>query len=246
VGADGPGLFSDDTACDVRSSYRELVGDGLSGPEATDHLTREWAGLLDDPDEGPVFWLALASTQWKAGRLEPRVLAKALDVIDGGSDLLRWQHDQKLLAKRTKVLGELREQLESPQPAQKRIPKRFRDSSEWEVGEVISYRLPSGTLSLMRVIGYHGGVGGSPMFELLDWAGTKPPGKLRLRLLRVRTGARGDSRFVVARTRQNQLPVARIERLGVTLKPSQAATTPFFLVLWDNLDRNLESVFGLR
>jgi hypothetical protein len=226
--------------------YRELVGDGLSGPEATDELTRQWGDLLDDPDESPVFWLALASTQWKAGRLEPRVLANALAVMDSGSDLRRWQHDEKLLATRTKVLGELRQQLESPQPAQKRIPKRFRDSTDWEVGEVIGYRLSSGALSLMRVIGYHGGVGGSPMFELLDWTGAQAPGKLRLRFLRVRVGARGDSRFVVARTRQNQLPVDRIERLGVKLKPSQAAATPFFLVLWDNLDRNLESVFGLR
>lgn len=246
MGTDGPALFSDDTASDVRGMYREFVGDGLSGPDATDRLMREWGDLLVDPDEGPVFWLALASTQWKVGRLEPRVLSKALEVMDSGADLRRWQHDRKLLAKRTKVLADLRSQLESPQPAQKRIAKRFRDFTEWGIGEVIGYRLPSGALALMRVIGYSNGTSGSPMFELLDWEGMEPPGKLRMRFLHVRAASHGSGRFVVSRTSEKKLPASRIERLGVTLKPSQVATTPFLWVLWENLDSSLESWFGLR
>ena len=34
----GTALFSDDTACDVRDAYVDLLGDGLSGPEATKAL----------------------------------------------------------------------------------------------------------------------------------------------------------------------------------------------------------------
>ena len=70
MGAWETAVFSDDTACDVRDNYVDLIGDGLSGVEATKKLLREWTGSLDDPDEGPVFWLALAATQWKNGRLE--------------------------------------------------------------------------------------------------------------------------------------------------------------------------------
>jgi len=73
MGAWKAAVFSDDTACDVRDNYVDLIGDGLSGAEATKKLLREWAGSLDDPDEGPVFWLALAATQWKNGRLEDLV-----------------------------------------------------------------------------------------------------------------------------------------------------------------------------
>ena len=49
MGAWGTGVFSDDTASDVRDNYLDLIGDGLSGVEAT-KLLREWSGTLDDPD----------------------------------------------------------------------------------------------------------------------------------------------------------------------------------------------------
>src|SRR5580704_2795352 len=74
----GTAAFSDDAACDVRDSYIDLLDDGLSGHDATKKLVGAWSKLLEDPDEAPVFWLALAATQWKYGRLEPHVLKKAL------------------------------------------------------------------------------------------------------------------------------------------------------------------------
>src|SRR4051812_35764379 len=113
MGAWGTAIFSDDTAVDVRDDYRDHVGDGLSGPAATDRLLDEWRTTLGDPDEGPVFWLSLAATQWKCGRLEPRVLEKALEVISSGAGLERWKDDPKLLKKRQTVLAKLEEQLSS-------------------------------------------------------------------------------------------------------------------------------------
>jgi hypothetical protein len=65
MGAWGTGLFSDDIACEVRDFYVDLIGDGLTGPEATKALLLEWSSSLNDPDVSPVFWLALAATQWK-------------------------------------------------------------------------------------------------------------------------------------------------------------------------------------
>ena len=56
MGAWGTAVFSDDTACDVRNDYRTYVGDGLSGPDATDRVLTEWSDTLSDPDEGSVFW----------------------------------------------------------------------------------------------------------------------------------------------------------------------------------------------
>ena len=40
MGAWGTSLFADDNACDLREDYRDLIGDGLNGPEATDRLSR--------------------------------------------------------------------------------------------------------------------------------------------------------------------------------------------------------------
>jgi hypothetical protein len=90
VGTWGTDIFSDDLASDIRTRYRDLVGDGFSGQQATEILLSEYGEVLSDPDGAPVFWLALAATQWRCGRLEPEVLVHALEVIDSGSDLLRW------------------------------------------------------------------------------------------------------------------------------------------------------------
>jgi hypothetical protein len=73
MGTWGTAIFSDDIACDVRDQYRECIGEGLSGSEATEKLMADYEQSLEDSDEGPPFWLALAATQWKLGRLEDRV-----------------------------------------------------------------------------------------------------------------------------------------------------------------------------
>ena len=55
----------------------------MDGPAATDEMVREWLhDLVEDDPEALVFWLALAATQSKVGRLEDRVRDKAVDIID--------------------------------------------------------------------------------------------------------------------------------------------------------------------
>lgn len=170
MGAWGPAIFSDDTACDVREEYRGLLGDGVPASQATDRLLEKWKDELSDPDVAPVFWLALAATQWKAGRLEERVKQEALGVMESGSDLARWQSDPQLESRRRKVLEKLRTQLNLPQPLPRKIPKPFRDSTDWQFGEAVGYRLASGRWVLFRVIGFHSDQGGTtPICELLDW-----------------------------------------------------------------------------
>ncbi|NUT42750.1 MAG: MarR family transcriptional regulator [Thermoactinospora sp.] len=87
MGAWGYALFSDDTALDVRSDYRELIEDGVEDGEATQKILAQYAEILDDPDEGPVVWLALAAAQSKIGRLDAAVLTEALEILDRGIGL---------------------------------------------------------------------------------------------------------------------------------------------------------------
>jgi hypothetical protein len=231
MGAWGTGLFSDDTAADVRDGYRELVGDGYTGPRATDALLKQWGDALADSEDAPVFWLALASTQWQCGRLEPRVKAKALKVIKDGSDLRRWQDDPKLLKKRRAVLAKLQTQLHSPQPPEKRIPRRYRDTCDWEVGEVIGYRAPSGEPFVFRVIGHHTDQGGtSPVCELLDWSGTELPSKGAVRKLK----GKGPP-FMLTRLKEKDLPVERVTRLGVKSQSKQKADD-YTILIWSHLE----------
>jgi len=237
----GTALFSDDTAADVRDGYRDLVGDGLAGPEATDTLVKRWARTLNDPDEASVFWLALASTQWQCGRLESRVKTKALSIIEECTDLRRWGNDPKLLKKREAVLDKLREQLLSPRPPEKRIPKRYRNTCDWEVGELIAYRLLSGGLFLFRVIGFHTDKGGtSPVCEMLDWFGSEVQSQEVLKSLHVK-----GRQFMLGRLKEKDLPVERVMRTGIMIEPTQKPGG-FSVLLWSRLDLQLRDWFRIE
>jgi hypothetical protein len=122
MGVWGTNILSDDTASDVRGDYRDLVGNGLAGHEATDKILREY--YSQEESEMGVVGLALAATQWNCGRLEERERAKVLEITESGLDL-KWWTDEALERKRVAALSKLREQLLSPQPAAKRIPKPF-------------------------------------------------------------------------------------------------------------------------
>jgi hypothetical protein len=246
MGAWGTALFSDDTACDVRDTWLDLIGDGLSGPDATAKVLHEWSTSLHDPDVAPVFWLSLAATQWKYGRLEPHVRQQALNIIDSGSDLARWQHPSADFKKRKLVLEKLRDQLISPQPKQKRITKPFRDSNEWGVGDLIAYRLSSGRLVILRIIGHHSDKGGtSPVCELLDWSGEQLPQSFDSLGVSKGHGIKPITQFFIGRTSTKERPDSRLQHLGVNTSPSQ---TPkgYTAFLWRWFDKSLKDHFGLE
>ena len=85
MGAWGPAIFSDDVACDVRDQYRAMIEDQVPDADAEERVLDAWRAALDDTDDGPVVWLALAATQSKLGRLSDRVKGEALRVVDRGS-----------------------------------------------------------------------------------------------------------------------------------------------------------------
>lgn len=200
--------------------YRDLIGDGHSGPQATDLLLKEWAAQ-EDKHEWAVFWLALAATQWKCGRLEQRVKEKALEVIENASDLERWE-EQRLTHKRAIVLGKLKQQILSAQPPEKKIPKRFRDSCDWKIGEYIGYRLKSGRWIVFRVTGYHTDKGGvSPTLELLRFVGDEIPKPKQLNTLSVWKWEDPPERsqLTLGRSNEEELPIDRVKRLGLKGRP---------------------------
>ena len=246
MGAWGTAVFSDDTACDVRESYLDLLGNGLTGPEATKALLHQWSGSVNDSDEAPVIWLALAVTQWKCGRLESHVLQQALNVIDTGSDLARWEAGSKDFRKRKVVLEKLRIQLTSSQPPEKRIPKRFRDSNEWRVGDLVAYRMLSDRFVVLRTIGHHSDKGGtSPICELLDWSGEQIPKSFESFDVRKGRGARPITQFLIGGTRAKERPDDRLRYLGVNTRPSQKPGQ-FTVLLWRWFDKTLKEDFGLE
>ena len=246
MGAWGVAIFSDDLAADLRGDFRELIGDGLTSTEATDRLMAEYDSSLEDVDEMPVFWIALASAQWKLGRLEDRTKQMALQVIDNGTDLNRWDNP-KDRAKRSAVLAKTRAELLSPPPPAKHIPRTVKESSDWEVGEVVGFRLLSGKWTLLRVIGHHVDKGGRfAICELLNWVEDQLPLKEKIAELPVRRemSPRAISLFLCQQpTKKKDQP--RVLRTGVFSTPAQKPGG-YTVLVWPLVDDQLASLFDLR
>jgi hypothetical protein len=189
MGTWGYGLFSDDCAADVRDDYKALLRSGRDGPAATDELLLRWKETVADPDDKPVFWLALAVVQHQHGRLEDRVRTEAMAVLDSWEGLERWREGgERALRRRREALEKIRAALLAPQPPAKKIRPPFRDTCVWAIGELVAYQLASGRWIVWRVVGHETHPRGiAPVCELLDWIGDAPPATVAAGGYRVRT-----------------------------------------------------------
>jgi len=109
----GYDIFDSDEAADIRALFEDQLQTGASIPHATAVVLRESKDVLDDPDDGPIVWLALAMLQLNRNVLQPAVRDRALAVIDGGEDLRRWEAEGTPddAAGRKRVLDDLRARL---------------------------------------------------------------------------------------------------------------------------------------
>jgi hypothetical protein len=254
MGAWGAAIFSDDTAADVRDAYRALLAEGYSGPKATAQLLWDWKETLADEDDAPIFWLALAATQWQCGRLEARVRAKALRIIDQGSSLARWSEgNPRSLKRRQAALEKLRRQLHSPQPAPKEFRKRREPAGDWRVGEVLAYRLRSGRRVLLHIVNPGRGslAGKAPIFAVLDWIGDTHPAATAIQSLPLkndpnRIGTGSEPYVFMPVGRLDKKLAARLTPLGVQRKPHAKVTGGFEAFLWKNLDGELARQLGWK
>ena len=115
MGTWGPGLYQNDLALDVKDKYVSFLNDHIPDEEITGKIMEEFRDALSDDDE-PVFWFALADTQWQWGRLEESVKIRALTLIDAGDGLRGWGHSSEgVYKKRLEVLSMLKYRLNSPQ-----------------------------------------------------------------------------------------------------------------------------------
>ena len=151
MGAWGVALFSDDTAADVRFSYRALQGRARrqgGDRSAVERLRRPNPG----PRRRPGLRLALAAVQTRIGLLEDRVRSQALAVIDSGTDLARWETENpKLVAKRRAILDTLRAELLAPQRPPRKIRPYQPASTPFERGRPL---IPARRWALLPVPGH--------------------------------------------------------------------------------------------
>ena len=170
MGTWGTAIFSNDLAEDIKIDFRDKIGFGKSPQDATKELIFEYVDQDNDSDEVCVFWIALAAIQWKLGRLQEKVKSKALEIINNGQDLELWENE-KDRKKRQLVLEKLKYQLESPQPAPKKIQKPYIKETKMEEGDLLAYKHSSGKIALLRVLGIEieNDKSQIPWIEILDY-----------------------------------------------------------------------------
>jgi hypothetical protein len=250
VGYSGAGLYDDDTGHDARSRYRELIANGLSGEAATDALVDEWGEALPEPGEAAAFWLALADTQWKVGRLEDRVRDQALELIASGNDLARFEHDRRLQGRRAKVLTELKAELQSQQRKPTHIRKRFRSVSPVGVGDVFWFAMPEGKRALLRCVATSGDERDNyPTVEVLDWDGSRDPediGSLAAKVaVAFPNGNRRTDLLWLVRYPRDPDPVEQVTIIARGTPVTRRKTLPATMTAWTDLPSRLAEFFGL-
>jgi hypothetical protein len=254
MGAWGYKLYDDDEAQDARYSYKKLLEQGLDDQAATDEFLKVWRESLDDSDDGPTVWFALADTQWKFGRLEDRVRKQAMTIIDDGSSLARWEEGgPKVVARRQKVLDELKQQLLSPQPPRKVIKvKKPAKIATWSPGELIAYRLYSGRFIVLCLEEIH--EGHHARLSALDWIGDAPPeprsvANLKRKPLDVGRWQPQDRRYThwhVLALKKSDVPYDRMTRLNSQIALAPASQRFGTVMKWRELDEVIESFFGWK
>ncbi|MGG3801639.1 DUF4259 domain-containing protein [Metabacillus fastidiosus] len=115
MGAWGTGIFDNDTTCDVRDDFYELLEDGLSVEEATKEVLHDYLDEFDEDDLEVISWVftGLAAAQLERNILQEEVRLKTIEVIDEGADLELWAEDgeNEGVEERKAVLDELRSKL---------------------------------------------------------------------------------------------------------------------------------------
>jgi hypothetical protein len=158
------------------------------------------AEVISDPDDGPVFWLALAQAQWECGALESDVQLKVEDIVQKGLGLDRWAEGAApALQERRKSLSDFLLRIKTPPEVIRGRTPRKESPPVFAPGVCLSVQLPNGEfgaalvlrakqenkefgMNLVGLLAYRGkDKPALSVFESRGWLKTKRRGRFRTR-----------------------------------------------------------------
>ena len=141
MGIWGSGLYQNDIAEDIKTYYKDQLHRGKSGEKITKELLEKYQNVISDFDDAPIFWFALADTQWNVGRLEKHVKENALYYIDS---LLQHSTNNKKTGFISKTaISKLKQKLLEPPPNKKTFSQYKLYHCDWKMGDIYAYQLSS-------------------------------------------------------------------------------------------------------
>ncbi len=144
MGAWGAGLYSNDTAEDLKTEY--LVAfwyyDVDTALAKIDEYVRREITVEDDEEEWCCYMYSLADFMWKKGILTDEIKEKVIGMIDSGFGLEVWREGgEKVLRERERVLAKFRQKLTTPLPPKKKIKPDVHAEKIFKSGDLIAIRL---------------------------------------------------------------------------------------------------------
>jgi hypothetical protein len=172
MGTWGSGLFEDDLASDIQGSFESEIGRGQSREKAAQCVLREYEDEMDDPDDGPVLYLSLASLLLDSGVTEHAVLSRSLRIIENEEGLARWREaGDDALQERRAIYGQLRQRIEAVQDPKSPSSKRTRVKLP-KIGDYLQIPLSDGRYAYGQYV-YQDAEQG-PLLQLLDKVSRDP------------------------------------------------------------------------
>ena len=142
MGAWDTAVEADDTFQDAAASFEQHLKHQQSVEGATAALLANFAEDLEDVDEGPSIWMALADGQWKYGKVDANLLAR---LRADGFALERWQDAEASVRKiRQQKVAEFVERVSSANKNPKKLPKLVRRPAKFAAGDCLSFQLDDG------------------------------------------------------------------------------------------------------
>ncbi|MED1445069.1 hypothetical protein P4U60_07395 [Bacillus pacificus] len=172
-----------------------------------------------------------------------------MQIIESGTDLARWEEEPKLQKKREVVLNKLREQLNSPQPEAKKVPKRFIANTSLKAGDAVSYELVSGNYIILKVIEiveeWHGDR--YPLFEMCDWEGKEIPSKeeidqLELKIKIYEGGKQEVVKIAIYPAGKRDSTLKRIKVVAEDVKVVLDIGSPYTILCWKDFDDYVDTL----
>ncbi len=142
MGAWGTGILQDDTVLDIIEEFKDYLKQTQDIKKTKSLIIENNQEIIEDEDDGPLLWIALAKCLWDYGSLDEEVYKKVVSDFKSEKGLDRWKEESDNdYIKRKKIISEFIEIISIPNPKVKKLPKLVIRKPVFETGDCLSLKV---------------------------------------------------------------------------------------------------------
>lgn len=145
MGVWGTTVTDDDFAQDIIGEYLERYDKGEEPKQIRAALETGNVDGMNHPQEGHLFWLALAKAQWEIGALDKDVLQRVEQIVESDVGTKVWiELGGGNPDKRRESIKAFAQKIQIPRAKPRKRKKQIPRSSPFEVGDVLTFQTSNG------------------------------------------------------------------------------------------------------